>query len=451
MKHSTLKTTVSAAFLAAVFVAVFSAPALAAETSTYSGCWALDADGSWIAKDKNTNMITDAWFCDDAVTANGKNVWYLLNKDGKMVTAGLVQDATGNFYSLETDHNGYFGMLRYQSGTYDGIYLELEKDHNGSFAAIKNQSGIDKLKEKYGLVTVTIGNGNIVYSSNEVRTSATTDGWHTYANGTKYYYENDERVKGWKQIDGKYYYFNKSNGAMLVKTYTPDGYYVDADGVWDGRAVNKNKITEKTTVKTTTQSASGSKSTVTTTTTTDERDGQTVTVVTKSGSTSGSSSDSTKTSEKAVTEPGGNTTQYEDRGSQTPEWDAAAVSQLKSYVNNAKTKLNEAQSLYDAGKALSAGREKMKKYSQATGKACGAIDIFVSLDVLLEERPELKTSDGSNVAKLSEKSQELLEDVGNLYIDDETDLDSPEVKREMEKIQTVLTYLGKIEALANTM
>ena len=43
-----------------------------------------------------------------------------------MVNTGLVQDQTGNIYSLETSHNGYYGMLRYKSGAYDGVYLDLE-------------------------------------------------------------------------------------------------------------------------------------------------------------------------------------------------------------------------------------------------------------------------------------------------------------------------------------
>lgn len=59
-------------------------------------------------------------------------------------------------------------------------------------------------------------------------------------------------VSAWKQIGGQWYYFNESgycvenawvltnekyyycgsDGAMLTNTTTPDGYYVDSDGVW---------------------------------------------------------------------------------------------------------------------------------------------------------------------------------------------------------------------------
>lgn len=41
---------------------------------------------------------------------------------------------------------------------------------------------------------------------------------------------------GWQQIDQKWYYFNLvsdgTKGALFVNTTTPDGYQVNADGVW---------------------------------------------------------------------------------------------------------------------------------------------------------------------------------------------------------------------------
>ena len=44
---------------------------------------------------------------------------------------------------------------------------------------------------------------------------------------------------GWTIIDGKYYYFNEvsdgTRGRLYRNEITPDGYYVDANGVWDGK------------------------------------------------------------------------------------------------------------------------------------------------------------------------------------------------------------------------
>lgn len=139
--------------------------AYAAEAS-YSQYWYQDSAGNWKIKDGNGNTVTNAWVCDDAITSNGQNVWYLLDANGNMITSGLVQDGTGNYYSLETNHNGYYGMLRYQSGNYDGVYLDFESSHNGSFAKIKNADGIEALKAKYGVTSVAhINNNNCVYTS----------------------------------------------------------------------------------------------------------------------------------------------------------------------------------------------------------------------------------------------------------------------------------------------
>lgn len=133
--------------------------------STFSEFWYQDTQGNWHIQDNNGNVVKNAWLCDDAVPSNGQDIWYLIDSNGNMVSAGLVQDQTGNIYSLETSHNGYYGMLRYKSGAYDGVYLDLESSHGGSFAKIKNQEGIDGLQAIYGLTQVNIDNSNCVYTS----------------------------------------------------------------------------------------------------------------------------------------------------------------------------------------------------------------------------------------------------------------------------------------------
>ena len=141
-----------------------SAKKAASGTPTFSKNWTADAAGVWRIKDKTGNYVTSAWLCDDAVAANGQSVWYLMNTDGTMLAAGLVQDNTGNYYSLEMNHNGYYGMLRYTNGTYDGIYMEFSQKHDGTFGAITNQSAIDALKAKYGVTKFGIGNDRCVYT-----------------------------------------------------------------------------------------------------------------------------------------------------------------------------------------------------------------------------------------------------------------------------------------------
>ena len=141
-------------------------PGAGGAAGTFSKNWYQEADGRWRIKNKAGQIVKSAWLCDDAVAANGQNVWYLLDANGDMVTGGLVQDNTGNFYSLEMNHNGYYGMLRYKNGTYtceDGttVYLEFSQEHNGSFGAVINPAGLEFLKAKYGITKFTIGNENI--------------------------------------------------------------------------------------------------------------------------------------------------------------------------------------------------------------------------------------------------------------------------------------------------
>ena len=68
----------------------------------------------------------------------------------------LVQDNTGNYYSLEMNHYGNYGVLRHVSGNYDGINLSLEASHSGSFAKILNADGIQALAAKYGVTNFPI-------------------------------------------------------------------------------------------------------------------------------------------------------------------------------------------------------------------------------------------------------------------------------------------------------
>ena len=86
-----------------------------------------------------------------------------------MVTAGLVQDKTGNFYSLETVHNNTYGMLRHKDGYYDcsgqQVYLKFSQKQDGSFGAVINSDGLEKLKAIYGVTKYDIGNENAVYTS----------------------------------------------------------------------------------------------------------------------------------------------------------------------------------------------------------------------------------------------------------------------------------------------
>ena len=149
---------------------------------------------------------------------------YLINVDGSdagayngTVTAGWVNEADGTRRYRKPDGtyvtNGWLNVD-------DELYY---MDANGIM-----------LKD-------TITPDGIYVNANGERTSY-IPGWYwdpagfwRYIQKNGYYMSN-----GWLQdTDGKWYYFNL--GAQLeTDDVTPDGYYVDANGVWDGNPSSMN-------------------------------------------------------------------------------------------------------------------------------------------------------------------------------------------------------------------
>ena len=66
-------------------------------------------------------------------------------------------------------------------------------------------------------------------------------GWLRDENYGGWFYMDPEHgmQTGWMLLNGVWYYFNPisdgKRGIMYAGQRTPDGYYVDKNGVWDGR------------------------------------------------------------------------------------------------------------------------------------------------------------------------------------------------------------------------
>ena len=106
------------------------------------------------------------------------------------------------------------------------------------FVAAAGLTGLLTLAPAQETLAVTYGwdnnNGNYTYIEEN---GSVHKGWIHTTDG--YYYmdlSSGLMTRGWKQIDGKWYYFKDvsdgTRGIMLRNQKTPDGYFVDENGVW---------------------------------------------------------------------------------------------------------------------------------------------------------------------------------------------------------------------------
>ena len=187
---------------------------------TYITGWlTLDEDQYYM--DENGVMLKDTITPDGHyVTAEGKRVsympgwfqdkdgWRYIQKNGYYMANSWFQDTDGKYY--------YFNMaalMTVNDDTPDGYHV----DENG----VWDGNASTQIKE-----TVNLGPG-------------VSKGWEPVDTGWKFKQEDGTYLtNSWKQgQDGKWYYLNE-DGWMLKDTTTPDGFYVDADGVWDENAAN---------------------------------------------------------------------------------------------------------------------------------------------------------------------------------------------------------------------
>ena len=140
-------------------------------TAMAASPWYQTADGIWHVYAANGDTLHDCWFCDDLADSTG-NTWYLIDSYGNMISGALIQDGSGNYYSLETSHNGRYGALRTESGTYDGVYVTINNSHDGTYGCITDSAAIEQLKAKFGLVQVPFRSSAIVMASNAGGASA---------------------------------------------------------------------------------------------------------------------------------------------------------------------------------------------------------------------------------------------------------------------------------------
>lgn len=125
---------------------------------------------------------------------------------------------------------------------------------NASVATVSSSGVVTAASKGTAVITVTTTDGNYKATCTvTVNDQQVTGGWQQDGTGWKYLNADGSFVmSAWKQIDGKWYYFEssgvmktgwhnagtyyyylKSDGSMAVNEWVDDGkYFVDSNGHW---------------------------------------------------------------------------------------------------------------------------------------------------------------------------------------------------------------------------
>ena len=153
-----------------------------------------------------------------------KQNWYY-QKQGQLVQNDWVKDK-GTWYFMNDK-----GVMFNQTWLYQGGSWYAFKSSGAMISAdwLYDNGSWYYLKDSGSMATGWLKDGGTWYYLKDSGSMAT--GW-IKDNGSWYYLKDSGAMAtGWIKDNGKWYYL-ASSGNMLSNTRTPDGYYVDASGVW---------------------------------------------------------------------------------------------------------------------------------------------------------------------------------------------------------------------------
>lgn len=215
-----------------------------AYNGTVTAGWEEKEDGLRYRRPDGT-YVTNGWLKVD----DGE---YYMNADGVMLTDTITPD-------------GVYVNTKGEKTTYIPGWTEVDGEkryikNNGYYASNGWQEDVDGryyyFNMAYKMLTNTItpdgyyvgedgawdGNPSINSTVNmnlgpgagSVNENTSVEGWEKDGDYWKYKQADGSYItNGWKQTeDGKWYYFDDTS-RMMTDTKTPDGYYVDVDGVWN--------------------------------------------------------------------------------------------------------------------------------------------------------------------------------------------------------------------------
>ena len=153
-----------------------------------------------------------------------KQNWYY-QKQGQLVKDAWIKDQ-GTWYFMDDE-----GVMFNQTWLYQGGSWYAFKSSGAMISAdwLYDNGSWYYLKDSGSMATGWLKDGGTWYYLKDSGSMAT--GW-VKDNGSWYYLKDSGAMAtGWIKDNGKWYYL-ASSGNMLSNTRTPDGYYVDASGVW---------------------------------------------------------------------------------------------------------------------------------------------------------------------------------------------------------------------------
>lgn len=117
----------------------------------------------------------------------------------------------------------------------DSIYVDedmLDDIKNGHYSSGSSSSGTTTSSTPSATVSAGWVLDHVGWWYRFTDGSYPTNGW-LQINGVWYCFDAVGYMRtGWIQAGNVWYYCDTVSGGMLTNTYTPDGYYVDANGVW---------------------------------------------------------------------------------------------------------------------------------------------------------------------------------------------------------------------------
>ncbi|MHC1720661.1 MAG: immunoglobulin-like domain-containing protein [Clostridiaceae bacterium] len=183
---------------------------------------------TWYYLDTNGTKMTNKW------TQDSSKRWFYLGADGAMAVNKWAQDGSKKWFYLGAD-----GAMKTNGWITDSgkwYYLNADGSRGSNQWALNSSNKLVYVGEA-GTVRTScwIWHSNNWYYLNSDGTKAINK-W-AQDGSKKWFYlgpEGTMKTSSWVLDGGKWYYLN-SDGSMATNTKTPDGFYVDINGVWDGK------------------------------------------------------------------------------------------------------------------------------------------------------------------------------------------------------------------------